>query len=73
MLDTKILAEINKIPGYEHKKAFSGAFATKPTGYMAAKPIKCVKPGTKKVYSLNDILDAVGRNDYIFSSLFAQR
>ena len=63
MLDTKILAEINKIPGYEHKKAFSGAFATKPAGYMAAKPIKCVKPGTKKVYSLNDILDAVGLKD----------
>ena len=63
MFDTKLMAAINKIPGYENKKAFAGAFATQPTGKMAAKPLKCVKPGTKKVFDLEYILDAVGLKD----------
>ena len=63
MFDTKLMAEINKIPGYEQKKIFAGAFATQPSGSMAARPLKCVKPGTKKVYGLEYILDAVGLKD----------
>ena len=63
MLNTSALEEIKKVPGYENKRAFSGAFATKPSGRMAARPVKCVAPGTNKKHSLDYIIDAVGLKD----------
>ncbi|MBQ9571826.1 MAG: citrate lyase subunit alpha [Acidaminococcaceae bacterium] len=63
MLNPSLLNEINQIPGFENKKAFAGAFVTKPNGRMAARPIKFVTPGTNKKYSLDYILDAVGLKD----------
>lgn len=63
MLNPSLLNEINQIPGFENKKAFAGAFAAKPNGRMAARPIKFVTPGTNKKFSLDYILDAVGLKD----------
>ena len=63
MFDPKLMYEVNKIPGYENKKVFAGAFATKPDGRMAARPLKCVAPGTNKKHSLDYIIDAVGLKD----------
>ena len=63
MLNPSLLNEINQIPGFENKKAFAGAFVTKPNGRMAARPIKFVTPGTNKKFSLDYILDAVGLKD----------
>ncbi len=55
---------INQIPGWEEKKAFSGAYATIPTGqHMASRPVKYFHPGMKKVQTLDYILDATGLKD----------
>lgn len=63
MFDYAMMAEINKIAGLENKKAFAGAFAATPTGKMAQRPLKFVKPGFNKVHELDYILDAVGLKD----------
>ena len=63
MFDHALMSEINRIPGYENKKAFAGAFVTLPDGKMAPRPLKCVRPGTNKKFSLDYILDAVGLKD----------
>ena len=63
MFDHALMSQINKFPGYEKKKAFTGAFVTLPSGMMAPRPLKCVKPGTNKKFPLDYILDAVGLKD----------
>lgn len=63
MSDQTLLAAIKQLHGFEHKLPFAGAFATKPTGMMAPRPLKCNPPGTQKVRSLDYILDAVDLTD----------
>lgn len=62
-MDRKLIEEINKIPGFENKKMFEGAFAAEPVGKRAARPLKMVKPGTCKVISFDKVIDAVGLKD----------
>ena len=48
-MDKGIIELINKIPGWENKMPYQGAFAVKPFGRMAGRPVKCVVPGKDKV------------------------
>lgn len=63
MFNPELIKEINQIPGYENKKLFAGAFATKPTGNMAPRPFKCNYPGVNKLIDINSVLDAVELKD----------
>lgn len=58
------MKQINAVPGWEHKKAFAGAYAAHPEGtHMAPRPVKYFRPGQDKVKDLDYILDAVGLKD----------
>ena len=50
-MDKGIMELINKIPGWENKMPYQGAFAVKPFGRMAGRPVKCVVPGKIKYWS----------------------
>ena len=63
MLNHRIMDEINKIPGLDHKKAYQGPFSAKPSGKLAPRPLKFAKPGTNKVLSLEKIIDATELKD----------
>lgn len=63
MFDLSLMEKINREPGLEKKKVFSGAFATIPTGKMAPRPLKWSRPGKEKVKDLGYILEAVGLKD----------
>lgn len=64
MVSKEIMAQINKIPGFEHKKAFCGVFATKPNGYKVAQPLKCLLPGASKLLtSIEEAVQACGLTD----------
>ena len=52
-MDKGIIELINKIPGWENKMPYQGAFAVKPFGRMAGRPVKCVVPGKDKVLELS--------------------
>lgn len=58
-MNSNIMKVINKIPGYESKTAYHGAFASLPPKYGAAKPLKQVKPKNNKIITLEKVLDAV--------------
>ena len=60
MFDYALMEKINQIPGYENKKAFAGAWATTPSGFLAPKKIKYAKPGANKKFDMDYIIDAVG-------------
>ena len=62
-MDKGIIELINKIPGWENKMPYQGAFAVKPFGRMAGRPVKCVVPGKDKVLELDKVLDAVELKD----------
>ena len=63
MLDKGLMSIINKIPGYEKKRPFAGAFNMHPSGQTTSRPLKHSLPGSKKVFSLDYILDAIGLKD----------
>lgn len=64
MVDHAVMSELNKIPGYETKTAFAGAFATPPpVRKMAPRPVKYYRPGTNKLFDIDYVLDAVGLRD----------
>lgn len=62
-MDKGIMELINKIPGWENKIPYQGAFTVKPFGRMAGRPVKCVVPGKDKVLELDKVLDAVELKD----------
>ena len=62
-MDKGIMELINKIPGWENKLQYQGAFTVKPFGRMAGRPVKCVVPGKDKVLELDKVLDAVELKD----------
>mgnify|MGYP003275913861 FL=1 len=62
-MDKGIMELINKIPGWENKMPYQGAFVVKPFGRMAGRPVKCVVPGKDKVLELDKVLDAVELKD----------
>ena len=64
-MDKGIMELINKIPGWENKIPYQGAFTVKPFGRMAGRPVKCVVPGKDKVLELDKVLDAVELKDGI--------
>lgn len=63
-MNKSILDEITKIPGYENKRLFNGAYGAQPTTKkMASRPLKYFKPGQSKVHDIDYILDATGLKD----------
>jgi len=63
MINADTMKKVNALRGLENKKPFAGAFAAVPEGRYAARPVKCVPPGTNKVHGLDYIIDAVGLRD----------
>lgn len=64
MVDEKYMEQIRKVPGWETKQPFPGAYSAHPEGSrMAPRPVKIFRPGTDKVKSLDYILDAIGLKD----------
>ncbi len=63
-MNDKEMEVINQFPGWEHKKPFSGAYATPPAGiHIATRPVKYFHPGMEKLHDLDYILDATGLKD----------
>ena len=63
-MNKTIIDEITKIPGYENKRLFNGAYGAQPTTKkMASRPLKYFKPGQSKVHDIDYILDATGLKD----------
>ena len=46
-----IMELINKIPGWENKMPYQGAFAVKPFGRMAGRPVNVLCPVKIKYWS----------------------
>lgn len=62
-MDIKLMEEIKKIPGFENKQIFQGAYVVQPNGKRTARPSKMMNPGKDKIIALDKVIDAVGLKD----------